>query len=240
MVQQHPSRLANASELRVNRGQPRGASQPVAQGRGSGVRDFLSGLAVLLSGIAFVMSGFAAMQFLGMRQQMASNQQPGVATQQAGLLGNPGGLLPRFNRPAQNPVAPQTSELIKPIYDGAGEVELVSIRRAANQEGFGERIEANLRVRRTDVQAEADSLFDPAAINAVNSRTNAVYPVINFQTPNGGAIALYNMQPGEVADMTVTMRVADGLEQISLELPGDAIFNNVDIAENPNAIADEQ
>ncbi len=191
--------------------------------------DTATGLALLLSIVAFLFSSIAVVQAVrthrdveailqAANRPIAADSASQKSIRSFALLGN---LLPISQR-----IEP--GRFVQPVYNGDGRIELLSADRV-NGASDSNVVNLKMRVQRLREQLRGSDI-DLAQTAAINSRTNMRYPALDFRTPNGKALSLYSLRPGESVDVMVMLRVPAELNRVDLQIPETVVFRGVPIA----------
>ncbi|KAM3099577.1 hypothetical protein ACKFKG_03025 [Phormidesmis sp. 146-35] len=223
--------------------QERDLDRPVRSGgvreEGSGstsnaATDVASGLALVLSTLAFFFSSVAVIQGVRARQEVQAVLNPpnpqAQAAQQRDLttLGN------RLITPAAiSRVEP--GRFVQSAYGGAGEVELLSVRRADGS-GDSNIVNVEMRIHRLRDRVPGVGDIDLAEVKGINSRTNERYPTLDSRSPFGKTFSLYDLRPDQAVNVSVRLRVPESLDRIDLDVPQTNPFRGVPVA-TPNPTA---
>ncbi|MCU0550924.1 MAG: hypothetical protein MUC48_16380 [Leptolyngbya sp. Prado105] len=199
------------------------SSQPIPpkryQDAGSPMTDIASGLALLLSIISFFLSCYAAIQ-AGRRNIPPAQASPQSFVAPSQAVSRP--VFPQFSKIQQ--VEP--GQFIQPTQDRSAQVELLSARRTLSNN----LTTIQLRVHRLNRPVTGLNVIDLANTIALNSRTNARYPIAQSQTPNDQFIMLSSLRPGSSLMASITVRVPEDLDRIDLDVPNVQVFRNVPIS----------
>ena len=189
--------------------------------------DVASGLALLLSVIAFFLSAFAVFQSMTARRSVEG-------VQPASQSGGGGSFAEPINRPISRPLLPQIApyrfervepgQFVQPAYDGAGQVELVSVARP---DASSDEVTFRVRVRRSSQPLQSPGTINLARTSILNTRTNETFSVTSYSKD---AIYLANLRSGGSTDATVSAQIPVGRDRIDLEIPGTRVFRNVPIS----------
>ncbi len=205
----------------------------VREGAGNLVTDTATGLALLFSIVSFFFSSVAVIQGVQTRREVQALQQAtnrpttSVATNSTSAPLTQSFALPGNLPPIAQRVDPKRFN--EPIYGGTGRIELLSADRV-NGTNDSNVVNLKMRVQRVGEQVQGIGDINLAKTVAINSRTNMRYPALDFRTPYGNALSLYSLRPGQSADVTVMLRVPQGLNRIDLQIPETVVFQGVPIA----------
>jgi hypothetical protein len=230
--------------------QRRSAESPVppieTSRRKTQTSDYLSGLAVVLSALAFIVSGFNAYQIAGLRGEIqlanntaadpnASTIAPSPSNQQNTATQAPPETQTQTTV-TTTPVQPndtnstvQPGQFIQSALNGTARVEIVSVERVQNtQTGRNDLVEVQLRVQRTGDRASSNDIINFNETTALNPNTNTTYPTVN-RDQSGGAISLFQVNPGSAAEVEVQFAVPENVETLNIVVPETGAFNNVPV-----------
>ncbi len=197
--------------------------------------DTATGLALLLSIVSFFFSSIAVVQAVRTHRDteavlQAANRQP--ATTVAPKASSSSQAIPKSLALPGNlpPIAQriQPGRFVEPAYSGAGQIELLSADRGSGASNANI-VNLKMRVQRVREQVRGLGDINLAQIVAINTRTNERYPAIDSRTPDGSTVSLYNLRPGSSVDVTVMLRVPQGLNRMDLQIPETVPFRGVPI-----------
>lgn len=202
------------------------------KGEGNLITDTATGLALLLSIVSFFFSSVAVVQGVKARREVQAMQQAINPQPTASPTNSTGQITRSFALPGNLPPIAQRvdpNRFVEPAYGGAGQVQLLSADRA-NGTSNPNVVNLKMRVQRLSEQVQGLGDINLAQTVAINSRTNMRYPALDFRTPNGNALSLYSLRPGESVDVMVMLRVPPNLNRIDLQVPETVAFRGVPIA----------
>lgn len=220
-------------------------------GRGNGVSNFLSGVAVLLSTLALLFSGFTAYQVFTLQQRLYAG----------GNTGSGGAIAPNQSYPAQAPspaqegadtarvnsplgttsTAPNTttqatsnstgiqkSQFVRYAFRNKGQVELLKVNRIPGQPDVVN-VQVRVRVLRPQATVGSDAIYI-GGTTARNPQTSETYQAVNGEST--GSVSLFSMrlQNQTSADAYVWLQVPEGVNTIDIYVPNTEAFTNVPIS----------
>ena len=205
--------------------------------------DTATGLALLLSIVSFFFSSIAVIQAVRTHRDteailQVAKSPPAKAAVPAANAGSqtskntlalPGNLPPIAQRI-------QPGRFVEPAYSGAGQIELLSADRGSGASDLNI-VSLKMRVQRVREQVRGVGDINLAQIVALNTRTNERYPTIDFRTPYGNALSLYSLPLGSSVDVTVMLRVPQGLDRVDLQIPETIPFRGVPIGVSSRSTA---
>jgi hypothetical protein len=194
--------------------------------------DVASGLALVLSTLAFFFSSVAVIQSVRARQEVQAvlNPPSPQAAQQAPQQ-NGNSFAALGNRLITPSVISRVEpgRFVQPAYNGAGEVELLSVQRADGS-GNSNIVNVQMRIHRLRDRVSGVGDIDLAEVKAVNSRTNERYPTLEARSPFGNTFSLYDLRPNQSVNVSVRVRVPQDLDRIDLDVPQTNPFRGVPIS----------
>jgi hypothetical protein len=221
--------------------QERDIDRPVHSGGGRGevssstanstATDVASGLALVLSTLAFFFSSVAMIQGVRARQEVQALN-PASPQSAAKPNDNPFTAFAALgNRLITPPVISRVEpgRFVQPAYGGAGEVELISVRRADGS-GSSNIVNVEMRIHRLRDRVPGVGDINLAEVKGINSRTNIRYPTLDSRSPFGKAFSLYDLRPDQSVNVSVRLQVPEDLGRIDLDVPQTNPFRGVPVS----------
>lgn len=191
--------------------------------------DVASGLALVLAIVSFFFSSIAVIQATRARREVQAVLTPPASQPQSGNGASASSASRNRLVPPLVAQRVEPGQFVQPAYGGAGEVELVSVKRAGAA-GSSNVVNIEMQVRRLRDRVQGVGDLDLAEVVAINSRTNVRFPTLDFRSPFGNELSLYSLRVGQPVNVSVTVRVPENLNRIDLEVPQTTPFRGVPIS----------